>query len=301
MKSIGLFSILLLVSHWLVAQELNCQVRVIAPNIQSIDPKVFETLQQSIFEFMNNRKWTNGNYKPEEKIECSMLISITQEISSDKFNSQITIQSNRPVLNSSYNSPLLYIVDKDFAFQYAQFQALEFNDNQFQDNLTSVLAYYAYMIIGLDEDSFAPKGGGNEFQKANAIVTAAQSNAAAGPGWKAYDGTRNRYWLVNNLTNSKIDYIHEVIYKYHRGGLDKMYENSNDARKPILDALNIMNKLKEDAPNAMITQVFFQTKGDELVNIFSKATPQEKATAVQILTQLDASNSPKYQQIMKSN
>jgi hypothetical protein len=301
MKILMLVLVLLLLAHQSPAQELNCQVRVIAPNVQTTDPKVFETLQQSVSEFLNNRKWTGGVYKPEERIECSMLITISQELSTDKFSAQLTIQSNRPVLNSSYNSPVLYLVDKDFAFQYAQYQPLEFNENQYQDNLTAVLAFYAYIIIGLDENTFAPKGGGLEFQKANSIVTAAQSFAAAGPGWKAYDGTRNRYWLVNNLTNTKIDYIHEVFYKYHRNGLDKMYENSNDARRPILEALNIMSQLKEDAPNAMITQVFFQTKGDELVNIFSKATPQEKSQAVQICSQLDASNSPKYQQILKSN
>jgi hypothetical protein len=196
---------------------------------------------------------------------------------------------------------MLYLVDKDFGFQYAQYEALEFSDNQYQSNLTSVLAFYAYIIIGLDEDSFAPKGGAAEFQKANSVVTAAQSQPTAGAGWKAYDGTRNRYWLINNLTNSKIDYIHGVFYSYHRMGLDKMYTNANDARKPITDALNTMSKLKDDAPNAMITQVFFQTKGDELVNIYSKATPPEKTQAVQILTTLDASDAPKYQQIMKSN
>ncbi|MFI5134472.1 MAG: DUF4835 family protein [Chitinophagales bacterium] len=292
---------LLLVAFAANAQELNCQVRVIAPNIQSTDPQVFNTLQQSLFEFMNNRKWTNGNYKPEERIECSILITVSQELGNDKFNSQITVQSNRPVLNSSYNSPMLYLVDKDFPFQYAQYQVLEFNENQFQSNLMSVLAFYAYVIIGLDEDSFAPKGGVAEFQKANSIVTTAQSDPSSGPGWKAFESTRNRYWLINNLTNSKIDYIHDVFYKYHRLGLDKMYESTDDGRKPISDALNIMSKLKDDAPNAMITQVFFQTKGDELVNIYSKATPQEKSAAVQILSTLDASNSSKYQQILKSN
>jgi len=297
-----LFSILfLLIASIASAQELNCQVKVSAPNLQSTDPAVFTTLQQSITEFINNRKWTNGVYKPEERIQCSILINITQESGNDKFTAQITLQSTRPVLNSSYNSPMLYLVDKDFAFEYAQFQTLEFSDNQFQSNLTSVLAFYAYIIIGLDEDSFAPKGGAAEFQKANLVTTAAQSQPAAGPGWKAYEGTRNRYWLINNLTNSKIDYIHNVFYMYHRQGLDKMYSNVGDARKPISDALVMMSKLKDDAPNAMITNVFFQTKGDELVNIYSKATPPEKSQAVQILSQLDASNSPKYQQIMKSN
>jgi hypothetical protein len=293
--------LLVVVSLPVFSQELNCQLKVIAPNISGTDPKVFETLQQSLNEFVNNRRWTGATYKAEEKIDCSILISVTQQLSGDAYSAQLTIQSNRPVMNSSYNSPLLYLVDKEFSFQYAQFQALEFNENVFSSNLLSVIAYYAYIIIGMDEDSFAPKGGAASFQKANSIVTQAQSVSNAGTGWKAYEGTRNRYWLINNLTNSKIDYVHEAFYKYHRLGLDKMYNNANEARKPISDALSILSKLREDAPNAMITQVFFQTKGDELINIFSKATPQEKSQAVQILTLLDASNSTKYQQIMKSN
>jgi hypothetical protein len=283
------------------AQELNCQVKVIAPNLQITDPKVFETLQQAIFEFINNRKWSADIYKPEERIECSMLISVTQEISSDKFGAQITVQSNRPVYNSSYNSPMLYMVDKDFQFQYAQYQPLEYSDNQFTSNLTSVLAYYAYLIVGLDYDSYSSKGGTPYFQKANSIVTSAQSQNNIGPGWKSYESIRNRYWIINNLTNNKLDYIHTVIYKYHREGLDKMFESSDEARKPVDDALQLMLKLKDDAPNAMFTQVFLQAKGDELVNIYSKGTPQEKSQAVQILSTLDASNSAKYQQIMKSN
>src|ERR1043165_7382768 len=221
MKSLLVFlTIILAFTITLRAQELNCQVNVIAANLQTTDPKVFETLKQAVYEFMNNRKWSNDNYKPEEKIECSMLINITQEISSDKFGAQITVQSNRPVFNSSYNSPMLYLADKDFQFQYAQYQPLDYTDNQFTSNLTSVLAYYAYLIIGFDYDSFSPKGGMPYFQKANSIVTSAQSNNNAGPGWKSYESVRNRYWIVYNLTNSKLDYIHTVIYKYHREGLD---------------------------------------------------------------------------------
>lgn len=285
----------------LYAQELNCQVKVIAPNLQTTDPKVFETLQQAIFEFLNNRKWSSDNFKPEERIECSMLISVTQELSSDRFGGQITVQSNRPVFNSSYNSPMLYMVDKDFQFQYAQYQPLEYTDNQFTTNLTSVLAYYAYLIVGLDYDSYSSKGGMPYFQKANSIVTMAQSQNNIGPGWKSFENTRNRYWIINNLTNSKIEYIHTVIYQYHREGLDKMFESGDEARRPVNEALQLMTKLKDDAPNAMFTQVFLQAKGDELVNIYSKGTPQEKSQAVQILSSLDASNSAKYQQIMKSN
>jgi hypothetical protein len=289
----------LLIAMGSSAQELNCTVKVITAQLQVVDPKVFQTLQKSIFEFMNNRKWTNDNFTAGERIDCSILINVTQELSSDKFAAQITIQSNRPVHNAGYNSTLLKWADKDFQFQYAEYQPLEFSETTFGSNLTSVLAYYAYMIIGLDYDSFSPSGGTPHYQKAQNIVNAAQSSAES--GWKSYESIRNRYWLVNNLLNSKFEDMRTVIYKYHREGLDKMFENPEIGRKAISESLNLMNKVNEDAPNSMIMQVYLQGKSDELVNIYSKATPQEKSNAVQILSKLDASNSSKYQAIMKSN
>ncbi|MCS6992013.1 MAG: DUF4835 family protein [Chitinophagales bacterium] len=283
------------------AQELNCTVKVLAPNLQATDPKVFETLEQSITEFLNNRRWTNDNFLPKERIDCSMLISITQELASDRFAAQVTIQSSRPVFYSSYNSPLLYIVDKDIQFQYAQYQPLEYIENQFTSALIAFLAYYAYVIIGLDYDTFSPKGGTPYFQRAANIVAMAQSANAAGPGWKSFEGTRNRFWLINNLTNPKLDYIHDMLYKYHRQGLDQMYEHTDKGRKAIIEALTQFAKIRDDEPTAMFTQVFCQTKSEELINIFSKAPPQEKSQAVQLLNTLDPANAQRYQQILKAN
>jgi hypothetical protein len=280
-------------------QELNCTVKVITAQLQTADPKIFQTLQKSIYEFMNNRKWTNDNFSAAERIECSLLINVTQELSSDKFSAQLTIQSNRPVFNSSYNSIVLKWVDKDFQFQYAEYQPLEYNDNTFLSNLTSVLAYYAYTIIGADYDSFAPTAGTVYFQKAENIVNAAQSTSES--GWKSFENIRNRYWLTNNLLNTKLEKMRTVLYKYHREGMDKMYENPDQARKPITECLNMLIEMSEDIPNSMILQVFMQAKQDELVGIYSKATPQEKTNAVQLLSKLDPSNSSKYQGIMKAN
>lgn len=289
----------LLPSVMLKGQELNCTVKVITAQLQVADPKIFQTLQKSIFEFMNNRKWTNDNFTAAERIDCSILINITQELSTDKFAAQITVQSNRPVHSAGYNSTLLKWADKDFQFQYAEYQPLEFSETTFGSNLTSVLSYYAYIIIGLDYDSFSPSGGTPHYQKAQNIVNAAQSSSES--GWKSYEAIRNRYWLVNNLLNSKFEDMRTVIYKYHREGLDRMFENVELGRKSITESLNLMNKVNEDSPNSMIMQVYLQGKSDELINIYSKATPQEKSTAVQILSKLDASNSSKYQGIMKSN
>ncbi|MEO6167317.1 MAG: DUF4835 family protein [Chitinophagales bacterium] len=297
-KYLFLFTLLCIVAS-ARSQELNCTVKVITAQLQTADPKIFQTLQKSIYEFMNNRKWTNDNFTASERIECSILINITQEISSDKFGAQITIQSNRPVFSSGYNSTVLKWADKDFQFQYAEYQPLEFNENTYLSSLTSVLAYYAYTIIGFDYDSFSPSGGTAYYQKAQNIVNAAQSTSE--PGWKSYESIRNRYWLINNLLNTKFENVRTALYKYHREGLDKMFENPDQGRRAISESLNLLSKANEDSPNSMIMQVLLQGKSDELVNIYSKATPQEKSNAVQILSKLDASNSSKYQAIMKSN
>ncbi|MEP7128483.1 MAG: DUF4835 family protein [Chitinophagales bacterium] len=299
MKTSLFVFIFLCCSAFCRAQELNCTVKVITAQLQTADPKIFQTLQKSIYEFMNNRKWTNDNFSATERIECSILINITQEISSDKFGAQISVQSNRPIYSAGYNSTLLKWVDKDFQIQYTEYQPLEFNENNYLSNLTSVLAYYAYTIIGFDYDSFSPSAGTPYYQKAQSIVNAAQSSSE--PGWKSYESLRNRYWLITNLLDTKFADVREVLYKYHREGLDKMFENTDQGRKAIDDCLNLLSKTGDNAPNSMIMQVLLQAKSDELVNIYSKATPQEKANAVQVLSKLDASNSSKYQAIMKSN
>jgi len=282
-----------------LAQELNCTIKVITPQLQTADPKVFEDMQKAVYEFMNNRRWTADIFSQQERIECSMLINITKELASDKYQAQVTIQSNRPVYNSSYNSTLLNLVDKEWTITYTQYQPLEYNDNASLSELTSLLAYYAYIIIGMDYDSFSPKGGTPYFQKAQNIVNMSQNSDSK--GWKSFESTRNRYWLVENILNQKYDNIRLAVYKYHREGMDKMYDNPDEARKVISDCFSMLSKVHEEYPNSMFMQNFFSAKSEEIINIFSKATPQEKTTAVNTLVKLDASNSQKYQAILKSN
>ena len=279
-------------------QELNCTVKVIYPNIQTSDPKIFQTLETSIYDFMNQRKWTSDNFQQQEKIDCSLLINITEENGSDKFKAQVTIQSSRPVFDASYKSTLFNWVDKDWNFQYAQYQPLEFNENSNLNNLTSMLAYYAYIMIGYDYDSFAPKGGTTWFQKAQKVVNNAQNSSD--PGWKSYESLRNRYWLVANLLDTKFDAVRQVYYSYHRNGMDNMYEKVDESRKTITSCLNQLSKVQDDNPNSMIMQVWFSSEADELVNIYSGATPAEKTTAVNLLAKMDPANSVKYQNILKS-
>ncbi len=206
------------------AQELKCGVEVVTPKLQLNDPKVFEVLKTSVFEFMNNRKWTDDVFQEEEKIEVNLLINITEEISATRFRATFTIKSVRPVHNSSYNSVLFNHVDDEIEFSYEQYQPLTYNDNTFIDNLTATLAFYSYMVVGLDYESFSPGGGTPYFQKAQNIVNNAQNTSE--PGWKAFEKSFNRYWIAENFNNSKYGDFNKIIYDYHRNGMDVMYKKS---------------------------------------------------------------------------
>ena len=278
------------------AQELNCSIQI-NTQLQNTDKAIFDDMKKGVTEFMNNRKWTNDNFLQTEKIECTLIINITKELGSDKYQGQFTIQSNRPVFNSSYNSTLFNWVDKDVTIEYAQYQLIDFNENAVTSELSSLLSYYAYIIIGLDYDSFSPKSGTPYYAKAQNIVNL-NSNTNT-KGWKSIDGTRNRYWLVENLMNAKYDNGRTAIYKYHRDGLDKMYDDPENARKAISTSLSLLDKMNQDNPNSMFINIFFKAKVDEIVNIFSQATPIEKTTVINLVSKMDAPNLTKYQKIMK--
>ena len=278
------------------AQELNCSVQI-NTQLQNADKIIFDDMKKSVTEFMNNRKWTTDNFAQSEKIECTLIINITKELGSDKYQGQVTIQSNRPAFNSSYNSTLLNWVDKDIIIEYAQYQTLDFNENATTSELTSLLAFYAYIVIGLDYDSFSPKGGTAFYAKAQNIVNL-NSNTNT-KGWKSIDGTRNRYWLTENLMNAKYDNGRSAIYKYHREGIDKMYDDPENARKAIASSFALLDKMNQDNPNSMFIQLFFTAKVDEIVNIFSQATAMEKTQVINLVSKMDAPNSSKYQKILK--
>jgi hypothetical protein len=293
-----LFSIFFLLTISAFGQELNCIVTVNSEKATQTDPKIFKTLETSIFEFMSTRKWTDEVYLPEERIECQILITINSQDdkNSDKFYATASIVSRRPVYGSDYNSTLLNYQDKDFEFQYAEYQPLEFNENQFTSNLTSMLAFYAYIIIGMDNDSFAQRGGDKYFIKAQTIVNQASNREEK--GWKSYDGTRSRYWLIDNLMDPKFSGFRDSFYQYHRQGLDLMY---NDQIKPVAaisKALQTLDNINRTQPNSMIMQLFFSAKSDELLGIYSKAIPAEKSKAVNMLMRLDPVNADSYQELL---
>lgn len=283
----------LISGHFLFSQELNCQVSVVAPQIQGTTEKqIFDQLQKSIFEFMNNTKWTKDNFTTSERIDCSILINVTQKAGTDDYRATIQIQSRRPVFKSSYFSPTFNYIDENFAFRYQQFQQLEFNLNTFSNNITSVLAYYAYVIIANDYDSYSNLGGTEYFQKAQLIVSNAQS--AAESGWKSFESNKNRYWIVENALQPVFQPIRECMYKYHRLGLDIMNEKADEGRKEILKSTELLLGVYKNRPASFIMELFFNAKADEMVNIFSKGFPDEKAKIVETLTTVDPANSTKY-------
>jgi len=298
MRKIGFIILFFIgISMFGKAQELNCIVTVATPQIQSSDKKIYETLQAAIYEFMNSRKWTNYTYSVEEKIECTILITISDR-TNDVFKGTIQVQSRRPVYKSSYKSVMLNLIDKDLQFSYVEYQALDFSENTYS-SLTSLLAYYAYVIIGMDFDSYQLKGGTPYFEKAQTIVSNAQN--AAEPGWKSFESSKqqNRYWLVENLTNNIYAPIRESIYNYHRKGLDQLVDNVAVGKNAITATLEKLKTVHEEKPNSYLMQCFFTSKVDEIVNIYSVATTVEKTKVAAICKLIDPSNSTKYNQITK--
>lgn len=305
MRKLSLLFICIVMAQFSMAQELSARVSVVSSRVgNNVSQNVFRTLQAALNNFINNRKWTTDNFTANEKIDCSFLLNLESTSDLNVYNASLTIQAARPVYNTSYVSPIINYKDENFNFKYVEFQQLEFNESRVSgsdaqvSNLTAVLAYYVYMILGFDYDSYAPRGGDPYFQKAQNIV----NNAPDGrniSGWKAFDGTRNRYWLVENMLNSRYTIMHDVYYNYYRMGMDKLYDDENNARVEILNVLNLLNNFNTDNPNKMINQFFFQGKSTELIKVFSKAPQQDKARASELLQKMDLTNATKYKDELK--
>lgn len=281
------------------AQELNCNVQISAQKIQGSNRQVFETMQREVYEFMNNTVWTNHVYTYAERVDCNILINLTDQISADEFKGTIQIQLRRPVYNTTYNSTMLNFVDNNFQFRYVEFQPLEFDPNTYRSNLISVLAYYAYIILGFDYDSFSPEGGTEFFQVAEKIVTNAQNAVEA--GWKPYDGSRNRnmYWLIKNILDHKYKGVRRFIYEYDINGLDKMESRITEARTNIVESLRLVQEVYRAKPDPFMyyLQIVLDSKSDEIVNIFAEAFPEEKSRVLQIMNEIDPGNKSKYEKI----
>ena len=301
MKRFFILSIaLLLIQLPSFAQELNCQVQVVSPQIQGqTEKRIFETLQKAIYEFMNNTKWTNDIFSPEERISCNLLMNITKKTSTDQYEATLQIISQRPVYKSGYeNCNLINYNDQDIQFGYVEFQPLEFSISQHLNNLTSILAFYSYAIIALDYDSYSLDGGTVYWQKAQTIVSNAQN--APEKGWKSMESNKNRYWMADNMLSPTFAPIRECSYKYHRLGLDIMYQDVNGGRAICLEAIQTLDKVHEQRPLSFPMQLFFLAKKDELIKMFSGGLPDEKTKSVALLQRIDPGNGIQYQKITQA-
>jgi hypothetical protein len=298
MKKYILLFCLIISTFAVQSQELNCNISVSAKQVETTQRDIFATLQKSLMDFMNERRWTDRQYAMNERIDCNITIVIDEQLTSESFKGELQVQARRPVYGTSYNTTTLNFRDQNFNFIYREFEPLEFNENTFDSNLTAMMAYYAYLIIGMDSDSFAMFGGTPAFQKAENIVNLAQSSSES--GWRAFESRANRYDIINNLMDERLRRFREFFYQYHRLGLDEMIKNPANARARIAESFKLLEEANRNRPSSAIIPMFLEAKNDEIVDIFSQGTDKEKADVHKILINLNPTQSTKYDEILRS-
>ena len=279
-----------------IGQEFNCQIQIDSRQIQGTDKQIYQTLQNALFEFLNNRTWTGVDFKQNERIEANFVITI-QERQNDVFKATLNVVAGRPVFNSAYTAPLLNYMDDDFDFQYVEFDPLDFQENTFTSNITSVFAYYLYMILGMEFDTFSPNGGGPFYSKAEVVINAAQSSGY--PGWQAFESDKNRYWFTENYTNSRYKDLHTFLYQYHRMGMDNMYDNADKARTTLSQSINSLKNVYDEKPGLFGLRLIIDAKRDEIINIFKEGNPDEKSNVINVMKEIDPANASEYSKINK--
>lgn len=301
-KFMALFFFICLLQNVTMAQELNATITLQTSKVDNqVDPNTFVQLQNQLKNFLNQRKWTSDAFSVEEKIDCNFYITIESIVSSGVYEAKLSVVSNRPVFNTTYTTPLLNMQDANFIFKYQLSQPIEFNENRVQGsdplaaNLTATLAYYIYIILGLDYDSFALQGGKPYFSKALNIVNNAPEGSGIS-GWKSYDGQRNRYLLIDNFTQSGFDKLHSVIYSYYREGMDQLAEKPTVAKTNILNALMSMQEVYEAGSNTMAVPILMQGKATEIIGVFTNADKSMKKQLITTLSAIDVANINKYKE-----
>jgi hypothetical protein len=279
------------------AQELNARVTVLAPQVSNMSKPTLEALQRTIRDFLNNNKFSSESYKPQERIDCSFVITINSWDGGSGYIAEAQIQSSRPVFNSSYNSTLLNMSDKNFDFSYNDGSTIDFSDQNYISNISALLSYYAYTIIGLDKDSFAKMGGNNYFKKAQNIINLAQ--ASGNTGWKAADGLRNRFWFNENVLNPVFSELRAFIYAYHLNGLDQLTDNDKGLTQ-IVSALPALQQMDKQKLGSIFPNVYFASKAEEVTNVLSKLNTQERMKAYNMLAEIDPANIGKYEGLKKN-
>jgi hypothetical protein len=305
MQKIKILLLIFLFPLCIQAQELNARVTVVSNRVSNnVAKSTFRTLQTALNNFLNNRKWTNDNFETHEKIDCNFQLNLESTNEPNIYKAILVIQAARPIYNTTYASPLINFQDENIMFKYVEFQQLEFNENRVTgsdalvSNLTAIFAYYAYVILAFDYDSYALKSGTPYFQKAQNVINNAPDGRGIS-GWKPFDGIRNRYWLIENMLNARYAVMHDIYYNYYRMGMDRMFENEKSARSELINVLNQLNGFNTQNPNTMINQFFFQGKASEWINIFKNALPQDKIKARELLVKLDLTNANKYNEELK--
>lgn len=288
--------LLLCLNYSAKAQELNCNVIVNAERIETTDRQIFQDMQNAFSQFLNNRQWTDDEFGNEERINCNLIITIEEMPNIGTFRAAVQIQSSRPVYGTGYESLMLNFADRDWVFDYNQSQPLDFNENNFSSNITSMLAYYAYIILGIDYDSFEKLGGTDFFERANNQVQLAQESNS--PGWKQFDSNRNRYWLAENYLNPIFNPVREGLYSYHRLALDNFLNDKEAGRKEILEFLKSLQKANSSRPNSILTISLLDAKADEIINVFSEGEMQVRRQAFEILRTIDPTQSEKFGKII---
>ncbi len=281
----------------LTAQELRTRVIINADQVETTERGIFQEMEVALTEFLNNQKWTPDLFEEEERINCNFIINISSIIGIGRYEASVQILSSRPIYNTDYETVLFNFADRDWAFEYVSSQPLLYNDNSFLNNLTSMLAFYAYIIIGLDYDSFEELGGDIYFQRAWQVVTNAQQTGF--PGWEQFNSIRNRYWLAENLLNNTMEPIRRAYYQYHRLGLDQLAEKPDDARKNILESIQLVQKANNALPRSILTISFLDAKADELAQVFSEGNLGERRQAYNVLTDIDPTKSDIFEVMIK--
>jgi hypothetical protein len=296
MKYLIIFCILVF-AQAVHSQDLNARVQILAPQLANSNQRILDILESSIKDFLNNKRWSADALQPLERIDCNFVITITDWDGNSNFKAEAQIQSNRPIYNSSYSSTILNISDKDFGFTFSEGQPLDFSELNYISNLSSLIAFYAYIITGMDYDTFSKFGGSPYFEKAQTVLDYAQ--AAPNTGWKAFENLRNRFWIMENLMNKSYNPIRESLYTYHREGMDVMAENQTKGRKAILSVIPQLQKIDRQKQGSILNQIFFSAKADELIKILSAAEAQDKIKAYNALSVIDPANSLKYEILKK--
>jgi len=299
-KNILVFVLMLLAGIQMNAQELNISVSVLAPNLNTADPRVIKTMETEIQEFLNTTKWTNDDFEPEERIQGNLLIAITKDDGSNNFNADFTIQAIRPIFNSTQKTTLLNYKE-EAAFTYIENQPIRNSEEKYFDNLSAILTFYAYTIIGMDYDSFSKYGGEKYFNIVNNMILSLPSNVQLSAGWSPGGGNkkRSRYWMIENILSPRLKTMREALYTYHRKGLDIMHEDPSKGKAVVLSALKSIQRANDSYPNAMYIQMFSDSKHDEILEIYLAAERAEKNVVYDIMVGIDPYRTASFQPLRR--